>query len=139
MLDLIQVIAANVFQALEGSLVVLCTGLASIALHKLCVKFHLDNEAALKDGLDYALKNAVHSAESWAGSKAAAPSGSEKMDEAIKVARMLLTNEAFRKFTDEQLKKLLESALNQHIDDTPAPPAPTADSIANAVAKALTK
>lgn len=112
----VQVILANLFQVVEGGLVMLVTGLASIALHKLCIKFHLGNEAELKGALDVALGKAVHAAEGWAEAKTTEPTGSEKMDVAVKMARMLLTNPTFKAFTDEQLKHLIESALSQEKD-----------------------
>lgn len=115
-MDVLQVWLANIFQLLEGSLVVLVTGIGGVVLHKLAVKFHLNNEAELKAGLDYALEKGVRGAEGWADAKANAPTGSEKMDEAVKIARMFLTSPAFKGMADEQLKKLVEAALHQHIN-----------------------
>lgn len=112
----IQVVAANVFQVIEAGLVIIVTGLATALLGKLVVKFHLQNEDTLKAGLDAAMQTAVHSAESWANAKATEVTGSEKLDEAVKVARLLLTNPAFKNLTDEQLKKFAEAAVNQYIN-----------------------
>lgn len=111
-----QVFLANVFQVCEGGIVLLVSGLLSIALHKIAVYFNLNNEAKLKATLDGVMTTAVHSAEGWAELKDTAPTGSDKMDEAVKVARMLLTDETFKSFTDEQLKKLINAAWSSQIN-----------------------
>lgn len=136
--DVAQSILANVFQLFEGSLVVLATGLGGIVLHKLAVKFHLQNEAELKTGLDYAVTHAVHGAEGWANTHVNAPTGSEKMDEAIKIARMLMTNEAFKNLTDENLKKLIEARLSMSINN-PVTAQPDAVDVAKALKVELAK
>lgn len=116
-LEVVQVFLAMLFKLFEGSLIVLSTGLGGIVLHKLAIKFHLNNEAQLKEGLDYALSNAVHGAEGWANAHETEITGSAKMDEAIKIARMLLADPTFKSITDEQLKKLIEAKLTMTINN----------------------
>lgn len=119
--EVVQVFAANLFQLFEGSLVVLATGLGGIVLHKIAVKFGLQNEAELKAGLDFAITHGVHGAEGWANKQANAPTGSDKMDEAVKIARMLMANDAFKNLTDENLKKLIEAKLSMTINNPTQP------------------
>lgn len=121
--EVVQIVLANIFQVAEGALVMLATGVAGILLHKLAVKFHLGNEVELKAGLDYALEKGVRSAESWANGKSTAVTGGEKMDMALGVTRLFLTNPTFKGMADTQLKKLVEAALHTHINGEDAAPA----------------
>lgn len=110
--DVIQTVGANVFELFEGSFTVLATALAGIVLHKIAVKLHLQNEAELKNGLDFVITRAVHGAEGWADAHEVPPEGSDKMSEAIKIARMFLATPAFKGLTDDSLKRLIEAKLS---------------------------
>jgi len=84
--------------------------------------FHLDSEEQQR--IAGALRTGIVNAERWVRNKTGdKPSGSEKMDYAIKVAKTMLSSKLVKKFTEEQMKILAEAILEvEKYSNKPKPP-----------------
>ena len=88
--------------------------LGTWVLHKLSQKLHLDSVAGAEQIANAAMHNGIHWAETWAAKNAGKPSGSEKMDQAVKYVELILGTPFVQSYGKEKLEKLAESLLAQN-------------------------
>lgn len=92
------------------------------ALRRWGVKLGIQADAALQDAVAKAAADAVHYAEQWAAKVANdpvsgfKPSGSEKLDTALKFVQAALGNDAVQKYGVKPLQDMIEAKLAQTIN-----------------------
>jgi len=105
-------------------------GLATWAVQKLVAKLHMDNIAGLQEIVDDAVNKGIHYAEQWAAQQASKPVGSEKMQQCLQFAEMILGNKVVQQYGRDALKKLVDSLLHQQEGDAGPVPVTTITPVA---------
>lgn len=83
-------------------------------IHKLAVKLNVDKIAGLEQMATDAANKGIHFAEAWAAGQQTKPSGSQKFDAAMKYIQQIMGAPFVKEYTEDKLKKLVESTLAEH-------------------------